>query len=294
MLAADKLKLDNAVSAPTASRLAIRDTAGRLQIASPSAVGDAATKAYVDDAVSGKVNSTDIANGIRSDILKGHGEIIGDDGKRYGFVGGTIRNDSDAWYSHENTTHAAVGTTTVSTDTTQITIGYPGRGHVKAVTLIAGPDETLATAGISVGASVANHQALIRLGGEVKYAGLIQYDGTDFVVTGGNGATASWDATNSIVVVGHGVLPTVDNAGAHDVQVTSRGDVRSFIAASRAITRGSFGVGFRSAGGVALTDPSTQMRFTFRHSTAARLNPQAVNTGLFPNSNIWYFGVFEL
>ncbi|QIN94352.1 minor tail protein [Arthrobacter phage Abba] len=48
MLAADKLKLDNAVAAATAARLVMRDAAGRAQFADPLAAADAATKSYVD------------------------------------------------------------------------------------------------------------------------------------------------------------------------------------------------------------------------------------------------------
>jgi hypothetical protein len=46
--AADKTKLDNATAAATASRVVIRDGAGRAAFAAPSASGDAATKGYVD------------------------------------------------------------------------------------------------------------------------------------------------------------------------------------------------------------------------------------------------------
>jgi hypothetical protein len=49
----DKTKLDNAVSAATASRLVIRDASGRAQFADPSAAADAATKGYVDGLVNG-------------------------------------------------------------------------------------------------------------------------------------------------------------------------------------------------------------------------------------------------
>lgn len=58
MLAADKSKLDSAVSAATASRLVIRDTAGRAQFATPSATADAATKGYVDTGLTGKADTT--------------------------------------------------------------------------------------------------------------------------------------------------------------------------------------------------------------------------------------------
>jgi hypothetical protein len=51
MTSADKTKLDNAVAAPTVSRLVIRDAFGRAQFADPAAAQDAATKAYVDTKV---------------------------------------------------------------------------------------------------------------------------------------------------------------------------------------------------------------------------------------------------
>jgi hypothetical protein len=49
--AADKSKLDGATSAPTASRLVIRDAGGRIQFADPAAGPDGATKAYVDSQI---------------------------------------------------------------------------------------------------------------------------------------------------------------------------------------------------------------------------------------------------
>lgn len=58
MPAVDKSKLDSAVSAATASRLVIRDTAGRAQFATPSATADAATKGYVDTGLTGKADAT--------------------------------------------------------------------------------------------------------------------------------------------------------------------------------------------------------------------------------------------
>ena len=58
MLAADKSKLDSAVSAATASRLVIRDSNGRAQFATPAATADAATKGYVDTGLTGKADAT--------------------------------------------------------------------------------------------------------------------------------------------------------------------------------------------------------------------------------------------
>ena len=63
MPAADKAKLNNATSAATASRLAIRDSAGRIAFKqvtlsdSPTSNGQAATKSYVDTEVGKRVKS---------------------------------------------------------------------------------------------------------------------------------------------------------------------------------------------------------------------------------------------
>lgn len=58
MSAADKAKLDGAVATATASRLVVRDAAGRIQVGTPAVAADAATKAYVDDAVNSAASST--------------------------------------------------------------------------------------------------------------------------------------------------------------------------------------------------------------------------------------------
>jgi hypothetical protein len=52
MRKADKLKLDNATSAANASTIAMRDSAGKITVATPTSSGHAATKAYVDTAES--------------------------------------------------------------------------------------------------------------------------------------------------------------------------------------------------------------------------------------------------
>lgn len=57
----DKVKLDNATAAATASRLAIRDSAGRISFKqvtlseAPTTAGHTATKSYVDDGLAGRV-----------------------------------------------------------------------------------------------------------------------------------------------------------------------------------------------------------------------------------------------
>ena len=49
MSASDKLKIDNATAENVSSRLAIRDSSGRIRVASPSSSYDAANKMYADN-----------------------------------------------------------------------------------------------------------------------------------------------------------------------------------------------------------------------------------------------------
>jgi hypothetical protein len=58
MSASDKLKLDNATAENVASRLAIRDSNGRIRVASPSSSYDAANKMYIDNNFVNKSLST--------------------------------------------------------------------------------------------------------------------------------------------------------------------------------------------------------------------------------------------
>ncbi|AYD81520.1 minor tail protein [Arthrobacter phage KBurrousTX] len=58
MSAADKIKLDAASAAATASTLVMLDAAGRAQVAAPSVAADIANKSYVDTQVATKANTS--------------------------------------------------------------------------------------------------------------------------------------------------------------------------------------------------------------------------------------------
>lgn len=67
---ADKSKLDGAVSTDTASRLVIRDSAGRARFKDPIAAQDASTKAYTDSTVNAIPTATSSVNGLMSSADK--------------------------------------------------------------------------------------------------------------------------------------------------------------------------------------------------------------------------------
>lgn len=230
-----------------------------------------------------------------------HGLIYGEDGRVYAIVAGTARNDGTGWQPHVNSTHATIGVASMTTDSQQLTINYPGRGHAKAVAFVAAPDETLATAGITLGASVGNTKAIIRFGGHVGYSGYLTYDGSTpnvYTVRGDEGLRATWSNTNGCIQVTHPDLPVPyasASGGFYDIQVTGRGAFRYEVADSITPTRSEFGIVPRGLTDTsAHTAASSAHKLFVSHHTSGPLDAMAINTNAYPNSNIWYFGIFEL
>lgn len=259
---------------------------------------DARINAQMVNPLLGKVNVTDIETGIRSALMKGHGEVMGNDGKRYGFIAGACRNEGAGFEAIENTAHTTVGPVSFLTDSLQVTMSYPNRGHAKIVSLVVGPDETFATNGITVGASVGNDEAFVRFGGEVKIANYIKFvSGTTWTITGTPGTSAAWSAANGgSLIVSHNRLPITASVDADDISLTSAASNIVIIDPDAARASTFVPVRFYSLTGAQYASATTACRFSFRHATIGNLDPTKLTTaaGDFPNSNFWYFGVFEL
>lgn len=77
-------------------------------------------------------------------------------------VAGALRNDGTGWYAIADSTHAPLNIASVATKDGMITVEYTFTAS-KIHTFIAAPDETLARAGYSAGASVGVGSARILL-----------------------------------------------------------------------------------------------------------------------------------
>jgi hypothetical protein len=116
MLATDKVKLDNAVSTNTVSRLMIRDANGRAQVNSPSALADIANKSYVDGLVSARFveyNSASVTQNAGAGTNLGAFSLVQATGNTFasiGGAGGQIVIDEDGAYAIAYTTSPGSGT----------------------------------------------------------------------------------------------------------------------------------------------------------------------------------------
>lgn len=78
--------------------------------------------------------------------------FVGEDGRTYRLVSGTIRNTGTGWQLIGGTGHRATGITGVDTEPDHIAIHHPV-GAVKVSSFQVTPDETLAACGLRVGIS---------------------------------------------------------------------------------------------------------------------------------------------
>lgn len=223
----------------------------------------------------------------------GYGVFHGADGKTYATVAGTIRNSGspDYWQPINDAGHEPCNVDSVNTTTSAIEINFGSLNATKILTFVVSPDETLAGAGFTVGASVALNKATLYLRRTTGYADYVSWDGSQFVSANGVFTTA-WDGATGILTLTHPTLATSDPTHLYDVSVTGRGDS---LASSHGVTATTALVRFFDYSGALLTSPATNTHRVFvRHGANGPADPQQVSTAAYPNSNLWFFGIVEV
>jgi len=215
------------------------------------------------------------------------GALIGAVNRDLRVVAGVIRNDGSPnyWQPIDDSGHAPVNVDSVSTSTTAITVDYTSVAAAKVVTFVVGADDTLAVRGYVAGSSVGLTSAVITLTMTKAYADYVYYDG------------AAWQTTSGVFTptFSAGVLtcthPAIPAANVLDTQVTGRG---TLIPSSHGVSSTAAIVRFHDYSGTLQTTASTDMKAFVRHGSNGIADPQQVDTTLYPGSNLWFIGVFEV
>lgn len=218
-------------------------------------------------------------------------------GRNYKVVAGVIRNagsGSGYWQPIDDAGHRPTLIDSVSTSTSSIVINHASIAAGKVVALVAVPDETLTAAGFTVGASVGLDTTTLFLSRQGRIlADYVSYSGTAWSSSAGI-FTPTWDATAQALVLTHPAVPT---SSAFAASLAPRGGtyVTSVKGGSNAVSETHVAVEFWDYAGVKATTPNANMRLfvTRGGHTETAVNPQMVDTTAFPNSNIWFLGVFE-
>jgi hypothetical protein len=274
---ADKAKLDAATVNSTPSTIAMRNSAGRIDVAAPGTDTAAATpKSYVDALVDFRAN----------------------DGRPYEIIMGVIRNDGSAsgyfQLLDEASNHRTINIDSVVTYSDKIRINTAAMNANTTGMFIAVPDETLAQQGIIMGTSVTPDYTDIRISQTAKtFSDYISFDGTNWVSYDGvfTGITFS----GGTLTINHGSIPI---ASQYNIDVTARGGNYIYSVSGGSSPTGSTQCKIEVRDidtGAIVTTPTTNMRFYLSRGGGTRdINPQELDTALYSNSNIWLFGVMGM
>lgn len=218
----------------------------------------------------------------------------GESGRKYKVVAGVIRNAGSAggyWQPINDAGHRPTLIDSVSTSATAITINHSTIAATKVVSMIAIPDEVLIDAGFAVGASVGLGATTLYLSRQhPTYSDYISWNGSAWVSTNGVFTGLTFNTSTGALVCNH---PTLGQAAAFGVAAHAVGDTNRVVTST--LSYGSVTVKWLNSSGAVITTPNTGMGVYLSrggHFETA-VNPQAVDTTAFPNSNIWIFGVFE-
>lgn len=212
---------------------------------------------------------------------------MGNPGVKYKIVAGTIRNVAGTWALVDGA-HTGINVQAVSSDANFVYIDYDSIGATSVVSFVVGPDETLAGEGFVTGSSVALTRASISLRKTTPYADYVSYNGTSWVSA--NGVFTGLTYTAGALSLTHKAFP-VEAGGTQfwDVGVTGRGDS---LASSHGATASTCLVRFYNYGGTLLTTAATTMKAFVTHGMSGNADPREVTTALYPNSNLWFIGIF--
>lgn len=108
------------------------------------------------------------AGGVKLYYLTGG--LRTESGRRFQVVSGVIRNrnDGNGWQIIEDASHDHVGVASIGTNTTGVTVAFNFTA-AKVVSFVAGPDERMAQAGMTVGGSVGVTSAGLWIGAPLQF-----------------------------------------------------------------------------------------------------------------------------
>ena len=242
----------------------------------------------VYDPTSGNIlaNGVAVGGGAAANISS----IKSSDGtKTYAFIAGVIRNanDGNGWVALINSTHDAVGISSVTNNTTVITVNFNVPAGGKVITFVVCPDDGYAKAGYSCGASVGTTSADISLRKQRAIADYVSYNGSAFVSnTAGIFTQSSY--TSGILTLTHAAVSTSSD-GIVAACVMRDGTYVAHLGSTGGTTTQ---VKFYDWAGTLITTADSNMKFYLhRGQIVGGEDPSGIQPA---SANLWCYGLMEL
>ncbi|MFE7236080.1 hypothetical protein ACFVAF_36810 [Streptomyces sp. NPDC057596] len=218
--------------------------------------------------------------------------VVGETGRRYRIISGTIRNSGSGWGLISDSSHRSSGISAVNALSDRIELQHP-IGAIRVSSLQATPDETFAARGLRVGASVGLDTSTLFLYDESPdfITDRVYYDGPSSSWKSERGVFSGFAFSGGVLTLTHADMGTTTQSSA---SLAGRGGLGAFVGALTATTTqvvfysGSFG------SLTAVTSPATTMnvyvtRYGKRAVPAATPSSIVSSTG-----NIWITGLAEI
>lgn len=199
------------------------------------------------------------------------------------FVSGVLRygTESDGWEVIEDDSHTSLNIKSVYSQNNTITLNYSFTAK-KVISLIAVPDETFMSRGLSLGTSVGLNEAKIFFKQNQTIGGLVEYDK----------ASDEWLIPNRFVSVFKNGIITVKHPsiGLSDLVSADAGsELRVFIVKTG---HNYVQLSWQDHDGNVIVEPINEMRayITRTRDSSSYTDPLTLQSN---SGNIWVFGVFE-
>lgn len=211
-------------------------------------------------------------------------------GRKFRVIAGTIRNTGTGWEVLNDTGHRPTGVTGVTVTSTAIVVSFAST--LKVVSFVCGPDETYASRGLRVGASVGLSSANVMCYQEDEHAisDFVSWNGTAWSSL--EGVFTGISFASSVVTLNHESMGTTrlyanvsarppSNAAANTVaSIGSLGDTQTFVE-------------LRTPAGATITTLSNPTRLWVERKGLRKVTAVDPATLTEASGNIWFVGVVE-
>ena len=252
----------------------------------------ASSQSYGPDLINCQIITDVLAQKITNELQ--YMDIVGTK-SNYRIVAGAIRNSGNGWDFIVDENHRAnLNCTGISTDANNnLIIQYAAIDAKKIISFIIAPDETFASAGYLIGASVGKTAAYCQISQAIPDAvsgDIVVTDASTMSIEHNNGISAvSWDSENSRLTITH------RNIQGKTVNVTQykygRYNGRLYSSSATSTT-----IEFYDSDWNKVTTPNGYMSFAFTrqnltNSKTLTINPDRLVSG---TGNFWFIGIFEV
>lgn len=284
-----------AASSATAAASSATIAGSSATAAAGSATSAASSASSASSAASAQV-ATLLSGGLVKPELMPGGTSLGDTGRRYRKVLGTLRNTGSGWAFISDAGHRPNGvdaTTPVTVTSTGIVVTYGFTG-TKVASVAVVPDETFAGLGLRVGTSVGLNDVTIQMFRDDPYtiADYVFYDGSAWVSFGGK-FTPTYNSGTGVLTLTHEDMGTT---GHQAVLASPRGTAAAlsggFTATTSQVVFNTGAWGSLTPTGAANT--AQHKVYAVRHGYRTAVPPVDPATVVSATGNLWVIGEMEV